>query len=364
VGTPSAPLQTLPPRAYVDAAVYEREVEQLFRREWICVARCDQLAGPGDYLAFDLFGDPLVAVRGDDGEIRVLSRVCRHRWMPVVAAGAGNRRSFQCPYHLWTYGLDGRLVGAPDMERTPGFDRARCALPSLRVEAWMGWVFVNFDPEAAPLAPALEGLARAITPYRPETLRTLAPLVFEHDWNWKIMVENFLESYHHQGTHATTAQPFVPASGTWAEDSRGGWAVLHNPTRDGAPLPAFLPVVPGLDVGQRSEFVVGAAFPFHFFSVQPDGMFWYRMEPTAVDRFRLSIHPCVPREAADDPSFADAIVGMRSFIDTIHREDIDACQGVQRGVHGVLAATGSLSRLETCIAQLARWWRERMADIA
>lgn len=82
-------------------------------------------------------------MRRDDGVIRVLSRVCRHRWMPVVADGRGHRRFFQCPHHLWTYALDGRLVGAPDMDRTPGFDRAQCRLPSLRVETWMGWVLAE-----------------------------------------------------------------------------------------------------------------------------------------------------------------------------------------------------------------------------
>jgi phenylpropionate dioxygenase-like ring-hydroxylating dioxygenase large terminal subunit len=180
-------LKTAAPRNYVDPAHYEREVAVVFRHGWIAVARCDQLASPGDYLTLDLFGEPLVAVRGDDGAIRVLSRVCRHRWMPVVADGHGNRRSFQCPYHLWTYALDGRLVGAPDMERTPGFDRGQCRLPSLRVETWMGWVFASFDPDAEPLAPQLTGLERAIAPYRPEALRTLEPLVFEHEWNWKAL---------------------------------------------------------------------------------------------------------------------------------------------------------------------------------
>src|SRR5512134_3261419 len=132
---PLATASTLPPRCYVDPAVYAREVERIFRREWICVGREDEIAAPGDHFAFTLFGDPLVAVRGDDGAIRVLSRVCRHRWMPVVE-GRGNRRSFQCPYHLWTYALDGRLLGAPEMQRAEGFERASCRLPALRVETW------------------------------------------------------------------------------------------------------------------------------------------------------------------------------------------------------------------------------------
>ena len=153
---------TLAPRSYTDPAHYDREVERIFRREWIAVAREDQVPRPGHYVAFDLLGEPLVAVRGGDGEVRVLSRVCRHRWMPIVERGVGRRSAFQCPYHLWTYALDGHLVGAPEMDRTPGFDRTACRLPALRVELWQGWVFANFDPDAAPLAPRLAGLERAI----------------------------------------------------------------------------------------------------------------------------------------------------------------------------------------------------------
>lgn len=354
------PTTTLPPRSYTEPALFERERERLFRREWICVARADQLAAAGDYVAFELCGDPLVAVRGDDGAIRVLSRVCRHRWMPVVADGRGNRRSFQCPYHLWTYGLDGRLIGAPDMQQAAGFDRAQCALPSLPVEIWQGFVFTCLDREAAPLAPRLAGLARAIAPYDVASLRTLEPLVFEHDWNWKVLVDNFIESYHHQGTHADTLQPVVPASGTWAEDADGPFVVLHNPTKDGAPIPVLFATRPGLDAAQRAEFVVGAVFPFLLFAVQPDGMFWYRMEPTSVDHFRLFIHPCVPAEAANDPAQQPAIEALRGIGDAIHCQDIEACDGVQRGLAASLAAPGPLSHLEKPIAQLARWWRERM----
>src|SRR5512139_2237819 len=124
---PFARASTLPPRCYVDPAFYEREVESIFRREWHCVARVDQLPEPGSYLAFDLVGEPLVAVRDLEGRLRVLSRVCRHRWMPVVE-GRGRARSFQCPYHRWTYGLDGALLGAPEMDRSEGFERARCRL--------------------------------------------------------------------------------------------------------------------------------------------------------------------------------------------------------------------------------------------
>ena len=354
------PDRTLAPRHYTDPSCYAAELESVFRREWIAVAREDQLAEPGDYLAFDLFGEPLLAVRGHDAALRVLSRVCRHRFMPLVPEGRGQRRAFQCPYHLWSYALDGRLVGAPDMQHSPGFERARCRLPALPVECWNGFVFTSLDPAVTPLAPRLAALAQRIAPWDPAGLRTLEPLVFEHDWNWKIMVENFIESYHHQGTHAGTLQPIVPASGTWAEDTDGPFVVLHNPTRDGAPLPALFPTRPGLSEAQRGEFLVAAVFPFQLFTLQPDAMLWYRMEPVAADRFRLFIHPCVPAEVADDPAYAAAIEGLRAFIESVHREDIEACSGVQRGARARLAEAGPLSHLEKPIAQLQRWLAARL----
>lgn len=359
---PLADASTLPPRCYVDPALYALEVERIFRREWICVGREDEIAAPGDHFAFTLFGDPLVAVRGDDREIRVLSRVCRHRWMPVVE-GRGNRRSFQCPYHLWTYALDGRLLGAPDMERADGFDRASCRLPALRVECWLGWIFVCFDAHAAPLAPRLEGLRRLVEPFRPAEMRTEEPLVFEHEWNWKVMVENFVESYHHPGAHPDTLQPLVPGSGTFAEDSDGPWIALQNPTRDGVPLPAIFAETPGLEASQRGGFLVGAVFPFLLFSAQRDSLIWYRLEPLAVDRIALRIHACV-RPDARDAEHAAKLDGLRAWLDAIHRQDMQVCAGVQAGLRSRDAAQGRLSHLEKAIWQLNRFVLDRIAPEA
>ena len=248
------------------------------------------------------------------------------------------------------------------MGRTEGFERARTRLPELRVEEFEGFVFASFDPDAAPLAPRLEGLRRALAPYGPAALRTTEPLVYEHDWNWKVMVENFMESYHHMGIHADTLQPLVPAGGTFAEDSDGPYALLHNPTRDGAPLPLAFPPTSGLTDAQRADFLVCAVFPFTLFSVQADSMFWYQLEPTAVDRFRLRIHPCVPEAALADAAYAEALDGFRAFVDLIHRQDIGACQGVQAGLASRLAEPGRYSHLEKALWQLQRFLRERIPE--
>ncbi len=350
---PLARAYTLAPDAYTSAAVYAHELEAIFRRSWICFGRDDWLPNPGDFFAFERFGESLVALRDEAGAVRVLSNVCRHRWHRV-AEGRGNRRSLQCKYHLWSYGLDGHLLGAPQMERAEGFDRASCQLPALRVERWRGWLYLNFDANAAPLAPQLAGLDRHVAPYQPERMRSLAPLEYESHWNWKVMIENFMESYHVGSIHPETLEPGFPGIETWAEDSDGNWAVLHNPARGGEPTPALYPVTSGLSAAERADFLVCCAFPLHLFATNPDSAAWYELLPHGPEHFTLRVHVCVPPGVTDEQGEM-----LRSFIDAVHREDIAACTSVQLGVHSRLAERGRLSHLEKALWQFHHWLAER-----
>ena len=349
---------TLAPHCYTSPDVYAREVERVFRRSWICFGREDWLPNAGDYFAFERFGEPLVAVRDERLEVRVFSNVCRHRWHRV-AEGRGNKRSLQCRYHSWTYGLDGRLIGAPQMERAESFDRASCRLPELRVERWHGWLYLNFDASAAPLTVQLEGLARFVAPYQPERMRSLAPLEYDSPWNWKVMIENFMESYHVTSIHRETLEPIFPGVATWGEDSSGPWAVLHNPTRSGKPSQPFFSVTPGLSEAQRSDFLVCCAFPLQLFAANPDSCVWYELLPASAERFTLRVHVCVPRDASDEQAEA-----LRSVADAIHREDIRACTSVQEGLRSAFAAPGRLSHLEKCNWQFQRWLTEISSERA
>ena len=156
---PVADVVTLPPECYTSQEFFEQvERPAIFDREWLCVGRTERVPNPGDYYTITVVDEPLVVTRDHkDGEIHVLSAVCQHRGHLVVE-GAGSCRIFQCPLHHWTYGTDGELRSAPTMSETPGFDRAKYALPRLRVEIWQGFIFVNFDEDAAPLAPRLTTL--------------------------------------------------------------------------------------------------------------------------------------------------------------------------------------------------------------
>ena len=167
---PDSAAVSLPPAGYASPELFRVEVQQIFEQEWVPLGRAEEIPEPGDYFTTELAGDPLLIVRGDDHEVRVLSNVCRHKWT-VVASGQGNTRVFVCPYHAWTYARDGSLVGAKYMERTAGFKMQDCRLPVLRSEVWGGFVFVNLDPQAQPLAPRLSKLEPIVGNYHMQDMK-------------------------------------------------------------------------------------------------------------------------------------------------------------------------------------------------
>lgn len=345
---------TLPARAYTDASIYDREVERLFRGEWLCAARIEQVPEPGDFLSLDLLGDRLVVVRDREGAIRVLSRVCRHRAAELVN-GRGNTRSFQCPYHLWTYGLDGRLVGAPHMDAVPGFDPAKCSLPEIRSEIWEGFVFVNLDGRAAPLAPRLAPLGERLAGYRMGELVAEETATFDSPFNWKVLVDNFMEAYHHIATHADTLEPILPAKRSHVTDDEGPYSVLVMPTNETGEAVLPRQSLPGLSDDQQPGLVAVAVFPFHLFAPGPRTMAWYQLLPETVGRFTLRIYDCVPEDMG-----AEERAQSHELLRVIHGQDIDACEAVMAGLSSGRFDRGPLALLEKSIWQFNRWWCERM----
>ncbi|MGI4879512.1 MAG: aromatic ring-hydroxylating oxygenase subunit alpha, partial [Janthinobacterium lividum] len=155
---------TLPPACYTSAEFYAFEKEALYAREWLCAGRETQVPNPGDFFTITIADEPIIVVRNAAGELRAMSAVCQHRAM-LVAEGSGNVRGFLCPYHHWSYSLNGDLIAAPAMNRTCDFDRGAFGLPGFAVELWHGFIFVNLDRAAAPLAPRLAHVSAAIANY-------------------------------------------------------------------------------------------------------------------------------------------------------------------------------------------------------
>ena len=360
----------LPPACYTSPEFYARERERIFRRDWLCVGRADEVAEPGDYLSLELLGEPLVMVRDGAGAVRVLSTICRHRAMPVVG-GSGHAHNFVCPYHTWTYGLDGRLLGAPEMSKTPGFDVAECRLPSLRCEIWEGFVFVNFDPEAPALGPSLSGLAALLQNYDLAALKTVRRVAFDMDcgWNWKLMCENFMEPYHHIGTHRQSLEPLMPARRSVTLEPDGPYAVVHMRYRDGDRSTEHdrwgaspLPMLDGLSEEERNRATLVHVFPTGLITLLPDHVEFYRLFPEGPSRIRLEKLLCVsPGAAVRDTLDTEMAQIVKGFV-TIRDEDIAICRAVQEGLGSRFAEPGRLCHLEKAIWQFARYVATRVGD--
>jgi choline monooxygenase len=195
-----APLEeafTIPAPWYVDARMEELERERVFGRNWIAVGRAEQVAARGEFFTLELAGEPLVVVRGEDGELRAFYNVCRHHAAAVMTAACGTAQHLRCPYHGWTYGLDGTLKGAPEFAGVCNFDRGSNGLAAVRAAEWEQFVFVNLDARAPALTEILEDLPGRLAGLGMGELRFFARKSYTLACNWKVYVDNYLDGGYH-----------------------------------------------------------------------------------------------------------------------------------------------------------------------
>ena len=260
--------RSLPAGFYVSEAFLEIEKEEIFRKEWICLGRVDEVSKRGDYFATQLLDEPLIVVCGQDDKVRVLSNVCRHR-SSVIAEGKGNAKNFVCPYHAWTYATDGQLLRAPYMDQVAAFDVKGCRLPELASEIWRGFIYVNLDGKAKPLAPRLKGLEPYVTNYHPEDL--VLSVVQEEVWstNWKCLAENFLEGYHLSTVHHKTLHDRTPTR--LCEKIPPGEGYTGYKSHYTRKSPQRKPYHPDLTAEEKRHSMFFWVFPSHLVGLSPGG---------------------------------------------------------------------------------------------
>jgi choline monooxygenase len=196
----AAPLteaSTIPAPWYVDARIAELERQTVFSRTWQVMGRVDQVEKPGQFVTATAAGEPLVAVRGNDGVLRAFYNVCRHHAAAVVTEPCGQASILHCPYHGWNYGLDGSLKGMPEFDGVKNFERKDNGLVPVKVETWEQFVFVNLDADAAPLADYLGGLVERVAPLGLSKLHYYASQTYNIHCNWKVFVDNYLDGGYH-----------------------------------------------------------------------------------------------------------------------------------------------------------------------
>ncbi len=351
---------SLPPEAYTSTQLLALESREIFRKEWICVGRGDEIPQTGDYFTTQIDATPIIVVRGKDGGVAAMANVCRHR-LTILVTGAGNTDYFSCPYHGWTYDTAGQLVTAPRMPAV--FDMTTCHLPQLRTEIWNGFIYVNLDDEAQPLAPRLQGLDALFANFHIEQMRTVSHTHERWDTNWKVLVENFLEVYHIQVVHPETLYPYGPHD---LVDLLPGTPAYHfyrqriSESVETTPLdPAIEIKNPDLTAQDYRMAYVGGVFPTHVFSVAWDWVFWLALQPGGTGQVKIECGVAgpvnLPLNGPAHPSFP-----YPEMVKVVNEEDRTRVEAVQRGAESGYGEQGRLHKHEEPILGFARYLAGRL----
>jgi choline monooxygenase len=315
---------TIPSRYYIDAAILGDENRSIFARTWQLVGRADRVAEPGQFFTATVAGEPLLIVRGNDGVVRAMSNVCRHRAGPV-ARGEGKRPVLQCGYHGWTYSLDGHLLRTPEFDGVIGFDRESCALPQFRVESWLGLLFVNLDPNAPPLREVYGDLFHEMNAHDAGAFRFAARKDWELDCNWKVYVDNYLEGYHIPIVHPSLFRE-LDYPKYWTETKRH-YSIQHAPVKRTERLRG--------DDDVRYFWL----FPNLMLNVYSDNFSTNLIVPIGAGR-TLTVFEWYFRDPDQALKQIDETI---AFSDEIQLEDIDICEAVQRGLKSSTYESGRYS---------------------
>jgi Rieske 2Fe-2S family protein len=365
---------TLPSSWYTSAQVFALEKERIFCREWLCVARAEELAEPGAFRVLEVLGESILLVRNREGQLRAFYNVCRHRGSRLCreppAAGAaavlggglsGGR--ITCPYHRWTYDLDGRLIGAPYLTGEPGFDKSLFSLYPVGLECWGGFVFVHLTPaRAAPLAAQLGAIPERVARYPLSELRIGHTIRYEVAANWKVICENYNECYHCAGVHPELCA-VVPAF-----RERGGanldWArgIPHRPgaytfTSSGT---TSRRAFPGLNADEQVRHKGELVYPNLFLSLACDHAAVFVLQPRSATRTDIACHFLFEPFEIAKPGFDPR--DATDFWDLVNRQDWAICESVQQGISARVHERGYYAPMEDFNLDIRRYVLERIGD--
>ena len=321
-------------RFYTDTGHFAYERATLLRDGWHCLGRADEVAEDGDFFTTQLLDEPLIVTR-HEGQLRVLSNICRHRGMPV-ARGQGTTKRFVCPYHAWTYGTDGRLLRAARMKNAD-FDPKTCALPGFACAERFGFIYASLSDTPSDLDAELAGLDDLVAPYQPQNFRIVHAAQEVWRTNWKCLIENFMEGYHLSVVHPQTLHGYTPTGlSKKAAAGPGFTSYFANYPQD---IPLRGTGAPGLDPAARHRSTLYAVFPCQVVSQAASLLVSLSLHPVAVDatevRWTMSVH-------GDDLDSATVDDRIRLWED-VNREDREKLEEMQTALSSRHATGGPLA---------------------
>ena len=342
---------TLPAPYYADETYFRREMEALFATQWICAGRVEQVEAPGQFILRDVLGESIIITSNAAGVVNAFYNVCRHRGTKLCTDEHGGfGRSIQCPYHAWTYDLDGRLIGAPHMDEVPHFRKEDYPLHRVHAEVWDGHIFINLSRETprTTLHGQLGGLREKFVTWRMQDLRLGHRIIYDVKANWKLIIQNYNECLHCPNLHPALNklshylsgenEPLQAAYMGGRMDLRPGVDTL---TMTGKCARAFLP---GLSPEDARRVYYYAIFPNMLLSLHPDYMMVHTLWPVAPDRTinicEWHFHPAEMARPGFSP--ADAV----EFWDLTNRQDWHVCELSQAGISSRAYTPGPYSNRE------------------
>ena len=365
--------QTLPTSHYLDAEHHARELDAIWYRSWLCVARSEQLARPRDFLVAEIGDQSVLVCRGSDDRLRAFHNTCRHRGSLLCQERAGRFRggSIVCPYHGWTYSLSGELLGARHQLSQPDFRQSDYSLHSVAVGEWAGFVFLNLRAgDVPPLASTLDDLPERFASWRISDLRVGHRLEQTLACNWKVFWENFSECFHCPGVHPELCR-IVPTYGRGLTDAADA-PEPSAPTAEGAPLAAGalswtldgtspLPPLPGLDSHEQAQGQTFATLlPTMFVVGHRDYVRSVRVRPLSVEQTELVVEWLFQPE-----TLARADFDLKRYVALgrlVVEQDARVCEINQRGLHCLRHDHGVLVAQEYGVYEFQQWVRRSLAD--
>ena len=365
----SSLISTLPGHFYTDPVIFSEEQEKIFESRWFAAARSAEIDGPGAFRTVDVGRENVVLVRGRDRRLRAFLNVCRHRGARVCMQESGvARRNLQCGYHAWTYGLDGKLVAAPNLTSMPDLDRTGFGLVPVHLREWLGyaWVCVADEPpsfEDTVIGAVAErlGAADTIESWDIENLAVGRRIRYDVRANWKLIIENFMECYHCATIHPEltevlpefaegyAAQYFVGHGAEFADEAAGF-------TVDGGP---GLPMIPGVGADHDRKYYAITVNPQVFINLVPDHVILHRMYPVAHDRTVVECDWLYLPEVVESGQDLDRSVEL---FHRVNQQDFDACERCQLAASSRAYADGGvLVPSEHHIGAFHSWVTEQLA---
>ncbi|HEX6533405.1 MAG TPA: aromatic ring-hydroxylating dioxygenase subunit alpha [Gemmatimonadaceae bacterium] len=354
---PTAGARTLPREYYVAPEIFAEESEKIFAGRWLCAGREDRIARPGDYVLQEVGGESVIITRDHAGALRAFYNVCRHRGSRLCEAPHGRfGGSIQCPYHAWTYALDGRLIGAPSSDAIDGFDRNEWPLHPVGVASWEGFVFIHLGDAPEPFAEAFAPLIGRFARWALPSLVVARTIEYDVAANWKLILQNYSECYHCAPVHPALSRLTPPTSG---ENDLvdgpflGGYMVLN----EGSESLTMSSRACGVPVGALPEedlrrVYYYSIFPNLLLSLHPDYAMAHTVWPVSPARTRIVcqwlFHPDSLASGRWNPD--DGV----AFWDLTNRQDWHICEQSQLGVSSRRYVPGPYSRRESLSAAIDR----------